>query len=84
VQQFRAAQPPVTEAAPEENAEIHETVKSIEETVAKVADQPDSDLRPVFAPAVAEDELPTKAFHIVTDPADDVEKTTLFSLSGIK
>jgi len=72
-----AAQPaPEAEAAPE----IHETVKSIEETIAKVAGEPVSDVRPSFAPAVAEDELPTRAFGIVSDPDDDVENTTLFNL----
>ena len=87
MQQFRAAQPeyelPV--AAPvQESAEIHETVKSIEETVAKVADEPVSDVHPSFENAIAEDELPTRAFSIVSDPADDVEKTTLFNLSDLQ
>ena len=70
-----AAEAP-TEAAPE----IHETVKSIEETIAKVAGEPASDVRPSFERAIAEDELPTKAFGVVSDPADSVDSTTLFDL----
>ena len=87
MQQFRAAQPEIArpvEVPVQESAEIHETVKSIEETVAKVADEPVSDVRPSFENAIAEDELPTRAFSIVSDPADDVEKTTLFSLSDLQ
>ena len=87
MQQFRAAQPEIArpvEVPVQESAEIHETVKSIEETVAKVADEPVSDVRPSFENAIAEDELPTRAFSIVSDPADDVEKTTLFNLSDLQ
>jgi len=80
MQQYHAEQPAVAAPA-EESAEIHETVKSIEETVAKAAGEPVSDVRPDFAPAVAEDELPTKSFGIVSDAEDDVDKTTLFTLS---
>ena len=92
VKEHRAAQivDVVPEAAPaatpyDESSEIHETVKRIEETVARVADEPVSDVRPDFTPAApAEDELPTRAFQVVTDPDDDVEKTTQFSFDGFE
>ena len=86
MQQFRAAQPEfeLPLAPVQESAEIHETMKSIEETVAKVADEPVSDVHPSFENAIAEDELPTRAFSIVSDPADDVEKTTLFDLGNMQ
>ena len=88
MQQYRAAQasvePSEVQPAEEEHVEIHETVKSIEETVAKVAAEPVSEVRPDFTPAVAEDELPTRAFSIVSDPEDDVDKTTLFSLNDLQ
>ncbi len=67
-----------------ESNEIHETVKRIEETVAKAADEPVSDVRPDFTPAVAEDELPTRAFQTITDPDDDLEKTAQFSFDGFE
>ncbi len=70
--------------APAEANEIHETVKRIEETVAKAADEPVSDIHPDFTPAVAEDELPTRAFQVVTDPDDDLEKTAQFSFDGFE
>ena len=62
--------------------EIHETVKSIEETVGKAADEPVSDVRPDFERAPAIDEVPTRAFHIVTDPEDDLEHTAQFAFDG--
>ena len=66
-----------------ESSEIHETVKRIEETVAKAADEPISDIRPDFTPvASADDEFPTRAFQVVTDPDDDVDKTTQFFFDG--
>ena len=66
-------------------SEIHETVKRIEETVAKAADEPVSDVRPDFTPAApGEDEVPTRAFQIVTDPDDELEKTTQFSFDGFE
>lgn len=71
--------------ADEEPSEIHETVKRIEETVAKAADEPVSDVRPNFAPAVpTEDELPTRPFQVITDPDDDLDKTTQFSFDGFE
>ncbi len=86
----RAAEPvPAPAEAPDEDdgeiSEIHETVKRIEETVAKAADEPVSDVRPDFTPAApGEDEVPTRAFQIVTDPDDELEKTTQFSLDGFE
>ena len=77
--------PVETPAAPEsegESNEIHETVKSIEETIAKVADEPVSVVHPVIPTAPAVDQLPTKPFSIVTDPEDDLEKTVQFSFDG--
>ena len=66
-------------------SEIHETVKRIEETVAKAADEPVSVVRPDFTPAApANDELPTRPFQVVTDPDDDIEKTTQFSFDGFE
>ena len=80
---------PEEAAAPDEDeseaSEIHETVKRIEETVAKAADEPVIDVRPDFTPANAgEDELPTRAFQIVTDPDDELEKTTQFTFDGFE
>ena len=68
-----------------EPSEIHETVKRIEETVAKAADEPVSVVRPNFAPAAsASDEMPTRPFQVITDPDDDVDKTTQFSFEGFE
>ena len=68
-----------------ESSEIHETVKRIEETVAKAADEPFSDVRPDFTPvAAADDEFPTRAFQVVSDPDDDVDKTTQFFFDGFE
>ena len=92
------APPPVVEApaveAPpiavpyddaEKTGEIHETVKRIEETVAKAADEPISDIRPDFTPvASADEDFPTRAFQVVTDPDDDVDKTTQFFFDGFE
>ncbi len=76
---------PAAYADEEEPSEIHETVKRIEETVAKAADEPVSDVRPNFAPAVpTEDELPTRPFQVITDPDDDLDKTTQFSFDGFE
>lgn len=77
--------PPVVPYGENESSEIHETVKRIEETVAKAADEPVSDVRPDFTPAISfEDEVPTRAFQAVTDPDDDVDKTTQFSFDGFE
>ena len=76
---------PVAVPYAEERGEIHETVKRIEETVAKAADEPIIDVRPDFTPiAAADDEVPTRAFHVVTDPDDDIEKTTQFIFDGFE
>jgi cell division initiation protein len=87
----RAAQAaaPVPEEDPavspeEESNEIHETVKSIEETVAKVAAEPVSTVRPDFSAAAAIDDLPTQAYKFVTDADDDLEKTAQFSFEGFE
>ena len=78
-------EPAVTAYGDDESSEIHETVKRIEETVAKAADEPVSDVRPDFTPAApADDELPTRSFQVITDPDDDVEKTTLFTFEGFE
>ena len=80
-----AFETPVAVPYGEERGEIHETVKRIEETVAKAADEPVSDVRPNFTPqSPADDELPTRAFQVVTDPDDDVDKTTQFILTVSK
>ena len=57
---------PVAEEAP---AEMHETVKSIEETVSKVAEVPEQTIVPdIAAPQPAfHDATPTKAFGRVSD-----------------
>lgn len=85
VKEYQAAR--IVDVVPEELPasevnEIHETVKSIEETVAKAASVPEEDIRPNFQPAAAIDELPTKPFSFVTDPDDDLEKTEQFSFDG--
>lgn len=78
-----AAEAPAAPAEPAESHEIHETVKSIEETIAKVADEPVSVVHPVIeTPAPAVDDLPTKAFGVITAPEDDLEKTVQFSFDG--
>ena len=80
-----AFETPVAVPYAAETGEIHETVKRIEETVAKAADEPISDVRPDFTPiATGEDEVPTRAFQIVTDPDDDVDKTTQFIFDGFE
>ena len=80
-----AFETPVAVPYAEERGEIHETVKRIEETVAKAADEPISDIHPDFTPAVAvDDDIPTRAFQIVTDPDDDVDKTTQFIFDGFE
>ena len=79
------AETPVAVPYSAETSEIHETVKRIEETVAKAADEPISGVRPDFTPTVAaDDDIPTRAFQILTDPDDDVDKTTQFSFEGFE
>ncbi len=62
-----APEPTPAPAAPVA-AEVHETVKSIEETVNKVADMPEQTVVPdIPAPQPAFDVEPTKNFEIVSD-----------------
>ena len=86
IQEVRAARAAgsLRDVVPEkpESMEIHETVKSIEETVAKVADEPVDSVRPDFSAAAAIDELPTRSYSFVTDPDDSLEKTAQFSFEG--
>ena len=80
-----AFETPVAVPYAEAGGEIHETVKRIEETVAKAADEPISDIRPDFTPiATGDDDIPTRAFQVVTDPDDDVDKTTQFIFDGFE
>ncbi len=59
------AAPAAPAAAP---VEMHETVKSIEETVNKVADVPEQTIVPdIAAPQPAFDAAPTRAFGVVSD-----------------
>lgn len=75
-----AAEPeaPAPAPAPARPAEIHETVKSIEETVARVMDEPVINVRPELQPAMAVDERPTRPFNAVSDTEDDVSRAVLF------
>lgn len=68
---------PVKSPAPsgDDGSEIHETVKSIEETVAKAASEPVSDVRPDIKRMVTHDDNPTRTFGIVSGGADDDEPT---------
>ena len=73
----KAAVPQKDEAA--ENAEIHETVKSIEETVAKAVSEPVSDVHPDISMLVSEDDSPTRAFDIISAAEqDDLDLTVRF------
>lgn len=58
----------------DDGSEIHETVKSIEETVAKAANEPVSDVRPDIKRMVKRDDA-TRTFGIVSGGADDDEPT---------
>lgn len=66
--------------ATQQDAEIHETVKSIEETVSKAINEPVVNIRPDVQPAMVDDERPTRSFNIVSDPDDAVDRTNQFSL----
>lgn len=62
-------------------SEIHETVKSIEETVAKAASEPVSDVRPDIKRIVTRSEEgthPTRTYGIVSNDADDADRTMQF------
>lgn len=68
-----AAEAAVAEPVAAEPVEIHETVKSIEETVAKAASEPIADVRPDISVMVSEDDSPTRAFDIVSAGVDKAE-----------
>lgn len=69
---------------PAKPTEMHETVKSIEETVAKVSGEPVDDVRPDIAKAAAgADAMATRAFSIVSDPDDDLDSTNQFSFDSL-
>ncbi|MCD7860582.1 MAG: DivIVA domain-containing protein [Oscillospiraceae bacterium] len=68
-----AAAPAAPQADP---AEMRETVKSIEETIAKVMNEPVVHVQPDIQAAVADDECPTRTFNILSDAED---ATTRFS-----
>ena len=70
---------PEADAEEPETPEIHETVRSIEETVARAAEEPVASVLPDISPAPAEDELPTRPFTFVTDPGP-VEEDKPFQL----
>lgn len=75
----QAAPAQAAQAAHARPAEIHETVKSIEETVARVMEEPLVDVRPELQPAVAAvDERPTRPFNVVSDEEEDVSRAVLF------
>lgn len=64
-------------AAPQADpAGIRETVKSIEETIAKVMDEPVVHVQPDIQAAVADDDRPTRTFNLLSDAED---ATTRFS-----
>ena len=86
---IQAAQP-AQEPAPvpeqeDDTREIHETVKSIEETVAKAASEPVGTVKPDVRAAaqLAQDDEPTRAFDFVSASADSrgasMDKTAQFS-----
>ena len=65
----------------DDGPEVHETVKSIEETVAKAASEPVSDVRPDIKRLVtqASDNRPTRTFGVIPGGAeDDAENTMQF------
>ena len=70
-----------------ESLEMHETVKSIEETVAKAASEPVSDIHPNIKNMVADsDDSPTRAFDIVSAAVEanaDMDKTTRFDFDSL-
>lgn len=71
---------PAQPAAPvnSDGSEIHETVKSVEEAVAKAASEPVSDVRPDIKRLVTRgDENPTRAFAIMPAEADDDADRTM-------
>ena len=69
-------------AAPEEAPKIHEAVKVIGETVAKVMDEPVVNVRPEMSGEVVEDERPTRSYNIVTDPDDLIDRPASLADDG--
>lgn len=69
--------PASSAAAEDDGSEIHETVKSIEETVAKAASEPVSDVRPDIQRLVTRsgDTGATRTFGVVSAGVDDDEPT---------
>ena len=83
---IQAAQEPAPVPEREDDTrEIHETVKSIEETVAKAASEPVGTVKPDVRAAarLAQDDDPTRAFDFVSASADShgasMDKTAQFS-----
>ena len=62
-------------AAEEDEAlELHETVKTIGETVAKAMDEPVVEVHPELSSEVVDDERPTRSYNIVTDPDELIDQ----------
>lgn len=80
VKEAAAASEPSAPAEPAQT-EMHETVKSIEETVAKVSGEPVDTVHPDIAGAA--DDMATRAFSIVSDPDDDMDSTNQFSFDSL-
>lgn len=75
-----------TQTSAADPVEMHETVKSIEETVAKAASEPVSDVHPDIRKLVSEgDDSPTKAFDIVSGGVDgsSLDKTMRIDPSSL-
>jgi len=63
--------------------DVHETVKSIEETVARASASPVLDVKPEIQPYAPEaDEAPTRTFDVVTDPDTNDDSPFLFDNFG--
>ncbi len=69
-----AAAPDAPQAAP---AKIRETVKSIEETIAKVMNEPIVHVQPDIQAAVTDDGRPTRTFNLLSDSDSDSENATI-------
>lgn len=86
VKEAQAAAAVPAAPAPEQPV-VHETVKSIEETIDRAASEPVSDVRPDIAGLSADaDDSPTRAFDIVSaavDAEDAGDKTTRFSFDDL-
>jgi len=67
--------------------EMHETVKTIEETVAKAANEPSVNIRPAIESAAElaqddADEAPTRQFSVTLNTGDTPEATSQFLFDG--